>query len=310
MGQKANSNVLRLGTDNNFWTSKYIGKIPEEFSLFVYQDLKIKNYINRFFNLHGILIDNCYINRSNVNMNIYISYFVLLDSIKHISKKNEKLLQYYPEDTFIYENERHKARVSKYDIIRSLKKAWNKKIFKKKVFFLSKPFIFKLISCLNLFLNKNYKIKVIVQNINKGASVRLTNSEALEFRKLITQLRYYSKAAFFKEAVNILLSLVKNQSSAKIFSDFIALKLSYMKRHNYFINFLKRSLNLVIGLKFSCIKGVKIKIKGRFNGAPRAKLKLIQVGEIPLQTLKTKVSYYCSTSFTPNGTFGVQLWIS
>ena len=83
-----------------------------------------------------------------------------------------------------------------------------------------------------------------------------------------------------------------------------------MKRHNYFLTFLKRALLLMISLKFSSIKGIKIKIKGRFNGAPRAKSRLIQVGEIPLQTLKSTVSYHCSTSFTSNGTFGVQLWVS
>ena len=308
MGQKSNSNVLRLGTNNNFWASRYIGKTPEEFSLFTYQDLQIRKYINRFFGLHGILIDNCFINRSNSDINISISYFVLLNSVKEISTKNDLLLSSAQDFHISSVNMSNIA--SRYDKVLSLKKLLNKKSFKKKSFFLSKTFLQKLIGCLNLFLDNNYKVRIIIHNLNKGMSVRLTNSESLEFRKLITQLRLYSKAPFFKETVNILIGLVKNQSSSKIFSEFIALKLSHMKRHNYFMTFLKRALTLIINLKFSYIKGIKIKIKGRFNGVPRAKSRLIQVGEIPLQTLQSKVSYNCSTSFTPNGTFGVQLWVA
>ena len=57
------------------------------------------------------------------------------------------------------------------------------------------------------------------------------------------------------------------------------------------------------------VNGVKIVIKGRFNGAPRARSKIIQVGNIPLQSFKAKIDYSQTTSYTPNGTFGVKVWI-
>lgn len=304
MGQKSNSNILRLGINNTFWSSKYIEKISEESSIFIYQDLEIRSYINRFFNLNGLLIDKCFINRYGSQIVISISYFVLLDSLPEIYKLNTKLLK---TNDFIKEDGKLILRSEK---VLELKRLSYKNLYKKKSLYLSQVFLRKLTSCLNSFFNKNYKIKIIVQNINKGLSVRLTNLEAMEFRSTITQLRFYSKSKFFKESINLLLLLIKNQCSAKLFSEFISLKLSKMKRHNYFLTFLKRALLLMISLKFSSIKGIKIKIKGRFNGAPRAKSRLIQVGEIPLQTLKSTVSYHCSTSFTSNGTFGVQLWVS
>lgn len=304
MGQKSNSNILRLGINNTFWSSKYIEKISEESSIFIYQDLEIRSYINRFFNLNGLLIDKCFINRYGSQIVISISYFVLLDSLPEIYKLNTKLLK---TNDFIKEDDKLILRSEK---VLELKRLSYKNLYKKKSLYLSQVFLRKLTSCLNSFFNKNYKIKIIVQNINKGLSVRLTNLEAMEFRSIITQLRFYSKSKFFKESINLLLLLIKNQCSAKLFSEFISLKLSKMKRHNYFLTFLKRALLLMISLKFSSIKGIKIKIKGRFNGAPRAKSRLIQVGEIPLQTLKSTVSYHCSTSFTSNGTFGVQLWVS
>ena len=57
-------------------------------------------------------------------------------------------------------------------------------------------------------------------------------------------------------------------------------------------------------------RGIKIKIKGRFNGAPRARHKIIQIGTgIPALTISSKIDYGEITSYTANGTFGVKVWI-
>lgn len=167
----------------------------------------------------------------------------------------------------------------------------------------------KLLTSLNLFLNKKYKIKLILQNLNKGLSCRLTNAEAIEFRNIVMQLRVYHNAFFFKEIINIFIVLLKNDLQVKILTEFIALKLSQIKRHNYFLTFLKRIFILVIDSRIFTVKGVKLKIKGRFNGAPRAHTRLIQIGKVPLQTLSSRINHNCSVSYTANGTFGVQLWL-
>merc|ERR1712127_155308 len=99
------------------------------------------------------------------------------------------------------------------------------------------------------------------------------------------------------------------RSSTKLLAQFIALNLGNLKRHNYFINFIKRMFVLALKSNISTINGVKLKIKGRFNGAPRARTKLIQIGNIPLQTFSNTISYGKSTSYTSNGTFGVNIWI-
>jgi len=57
------------------------------------------------------------------------------------------------------------------------------------------------------------------------------------------------------------------------------------------------------------MRGVKIKIKGRFNGKSKASSKFIIVGQVPVQTLVTKIDYSESISYTFNGTFGVKVWI-
>jgi ribosomal protein S3 len=61
---------------------------------------------------------------------------------------------------------------------------------------------------------------------------------------------------------------------------------------------------------FSIAKGIKIKIKGRFNGAPRAKHKIINIGNnMPVLTLNSNIDYAETTSYTSNGTFGVKVWV-
>jgi len=58
MGQKVNANIFRIGYKNNEWDSKYLENNFEELSLYVYQDFKIKDYINRFFKQHKLLINS------------------------------------------------------------------------------------------------------------------------------------------------------------------------------------------------------------------------------------------------------------
>ena len=310
MGQKTNSNILRLGLYENDWKSKYIENNQEELSFFVYQDIEIKKYIDRFFKIYGLLIHRCNIIRTNDQIDIFVAYFSTLDSISFINKLNSSILtstNFNSSPSII--NKKINKRVRLYSIINS-KKDWYKQNYPKKIFFVAKHFIGKILSSLNIFLGKKYEINFVLQNLNKSLSVRLKNSDALEFRKMIVQLRTYSKAKFFKEAINIFLIVLKKRSSTKLLAQFIALNLGNVKRHNYFINFIKRMFVLVLKSNISTINGIKLKIKGRFNGAPRARTKLIQIGNIPLQTFKSKIDYNYAIAFTSNGTFGVQLWIS
>jgi small subunit ribosomal protein S3 len=60
----------------------------------------------------------------------------------------------------------------------------------------------------------------------------------------------------------------------------------------------------------SNVDGIKILIKGRLNGVPRAKKKLILVGNVTTQKIEKNLDYSETTSYTTNGTFGVKVWIS
>jgi ribosomal protein S3 len=82
-----------------------------------------------------------------------------------------------------------------------------------------------------------------------------------------------------------------------------------MKKHNFFLNFLKRIFYLFIYSNISNILGIKLKIKGRFNGSLRSKTRIIKLGNISLQSFQSDLLYKNDTVFTKYGTIGIKIWI-
>ena len=163
---------------------------------------------------------------------------------------------------------------------------------------------------LSTYINKKFNIFITFQNINKGLSLNLTNFQANFLKKKLLGLRQESRNPFFKETVNILVISVIRKNSAYLLAEFIAYQLRNMKRHSFFLIFVKRFLIILISeKKFSNILGIKFAIKGRFNGVPRARKQIYEVGKIPTQTIDSNIDYHQATSYTLNGTFGIKVWI-
>lgn len=57
------------------------------------------------------------------------------------------------------------------------------------------------------------------------------------------------------------------------------------------------------------VKGIRIRVAGRLNGAEIARAEQTHDGSVPLQTLRAWVDYGTATSFTTYGTIGVKVWI-
>merc|ERR1712154_351130 len=188
----------------------------------------------------------------------------------------------------------------------SKKLVFNKSKWQKKKILFQNCFTEKLLACLNLFCEGNTHCKVLFQNLGKGFSVRLKNTQSIIFRKIVLKLRMYSRFPFFKEVINLYTILIIKANTSKLFAEFIALQLCLLKRHNTFITFLKRSLILILSSKLSRLKGLKLNLKGRLNGVSRARTTNILIGKVPLQTLRQNIEHSCATAFTTNGTIGVK----
>lgn len=57
------------------------------------------------------------------------------------------------------------------------------------------------------------------------------------------------------------------------------------------------------------IKGAKIRVKGRLNGAEIARSEWVSSGNVPLQTLRADIDYGFCQAVTKFGTIGVKVWI-
>merc|ERR1712238_392344 len=79
------------------------------------------------------------------------------------------------------------------------------------------------------------------------------------------------------------------------------------RKDNYFLGFLKQIVMLLVKSEISCVMGVKIVVKGRFNRAPRARTNIIHFGKFSLQSFNSKIDYHQSTAYTMNGTFGIKV---
>nr|YP_010337583.1 ribosomal protein S3 [Dixoniella grisea]UNJ17168.1 ribosomal protein S3 [Dixoniella grisea] len=57
------------------------------------------------------------------------------------------------------------------------------------------------------------------------------------------------------------------------------------------------------------IKGIKIQVSGRLNGAEIARTEWVREGRVPLQTLRANIDYSYKTAQTIYGILGVKVWI-
>lgn len=57
------------------------------------------------------------------------------------------------------------------------------------------------------------------------------------------------------------------------------------------------------------VKGVKLQLGGRLDGAEIARLEHMEEGSLPLQTLRADIDFVRATAKTTYGTIGVKVWI-
>jgi small subunit ribosomal protein S3 len=56
-------------------------------------------------------------------------------------------------------------------------------------------------------------------------------------------------------------------------------------------------------------KGIKIRCKGRLNGAEIAREEWTRMGSVPLHTLRADIDYGFAESHTTYGIIGVSVWL-
>ena len=72
----------------------------------------------------------------------------------------------------------------------------------------------------------------------------------------------------------------------------------------------KKSMKtLVREAKKAGVKGIKIKVSGRLNGAEMARSESESFGKLPLQTIRIPIDYYYTQAYTIFGILGIKIWV-
>ena len=172
-------------------------------------------------------------------------------------------------------------------------------------------FISKILKSLNLFVGKQQNIFLNLKQINNETTFlqKVSKTNKRKIGESVIKLRKFQQNEFFKKGFTMLYNFTLNNQDPKFLAEFIAFYLRKLKRPNFFLRFVKITLKTFLTKNFSKFERVQIKIKGRFNGAPRSTHKFINIGKnIPVLTLNSKINYGESTAYTSNGTFGIKVW--
>jgi hypothetical protein len=160
---------------------------------------------------------------------------------------------------------------------------------------------------IGLFFSKTKNLQITFKQLNKKEHHENKDKDYVKLSAIV--LRRYSNSDFFKDGINLFFTAFYQKKSAKILADFIGVQLKTMRKHKNFYNFLKKLIKNFIHNKYSSIKGIKIKISGRMNGAPRSKKVTMLAGTMSLQSINNSVDYATAVSHTKDGTFGVKIWV-
>ena len=170
----------------------------------------------------------------------------------------------------------------------------------------------------NQIKQKNIKIKKLIkrkiQNFMIDDFFRKNFSNNSHYSKIFSNYQVHDfvefiqkvtlKSAFPKISGIEIIEVKQPSEYAICLAYFIIQKLE--KRFS-FRSVMKQAKRLAI--QTPSVKGIKIQLSGRLNGAEIARTEWIREGRVPLQTLEADVDYSYKTAQTLYGIIGVKVWI-
>lgn len=172
------------------------------------------------------------------------------------------------------------------------------------------------------FLKEDYDIRDFIKNTYYSAAISKITIERAAGRIAITiytarpgvligkagagievikkQLAKVTKGK--QVAVNIV-EVKKPDCDSQLVAESIAAQLE--KRASF-----RRCMKQAIGKSMRMgVKGIKVMVSGRLDGAEIARCEQYHDGSIPLQTLRADIDYGFATAHTTFGTIGIKVWI-
>ena len=141
------------------------------------------------------------------------------------------------------------------------------------------------------------RVAITVYTARPGVLIGKAGAEIEIMKKAVAKLTTSKQIA-----INIV-EVKKPDADAQLVAEGIAAQLE--KRASF-----RRSMKQAIGRSMrSGIKGIKIMVSGRLDGAEIARSEQYHEGSIPLQTLRADIDYGFAEAHTTFGVIGIKCWI-
>lgn len=312
MGQKTNCNIF-YQPDKLNKQLQYFEKKVFDHSIILKKNLEIKNFTQKFFKTYGLIINKSKILYLNNLLYIFLPHYqkIKFDFLILNGLYKTKMIQY----CFNYKTVK-KIKISKN---KTLKKSIQKNILLVKIVkymtvksnqFLELNLILDTFFIgLTNFLKNKFCIFFVLERQNKKLVILQNKNLVIKRKHKFINLRKYKNSNFFKQGIGLIAACITNKNPSKLLAKYIAVEIQKLKHHNFFIQFVKSSLNIFINkIFYSKIKGIKIQIKGRINNYPRTKICNIKILNIPIiLTKNADINFEQKTAYTQSGTFGIKV---
>lgn len=125
---------------------------------------------------------------------------------------------------------------------------------------------------------------------------------------LVTRLRGFYRKRNLPDPGNILLSLsVKPLKEPDVYAAVLAEKLvEDLEKRKPFRRAMKQTVQRALR---AGVKGIKVQVSGRLNGADIARAEAVREGPVPLQTLRAEIDYSSKSAKTIYGLLGIKIWV-
>jgi small subunit ribosomal protein S3 len=136
----------------------------------------------------------------------------------------------------------------------------------------------------------------------KIARVELKNLLIQQNPRLQTEL--YHEQGYIDQAIKFQIQAVENPDMyAGVLAALVVQQLETR------VPFRRAVREVIRKAEFAGVRGIKIQVSGRLNGAEIARSEWVRKGRVPLHTLRAKIDYSLCTAKTIYGILGVKVWV-
>ena len=153
----------------------------------------------------------------------------------------------------------------------------------------------------NVYINRDGLNNRILLNIETGKPGLLIGKLGKDLKSLLNNIKKLLPAN--RELTIKVLEVKQVDLNANLLGDLVVEKLE--KR----IAFRRAIRDALQRAQKQNVKGIKIQVSGRLNGAEIARSEWIREGRVPLQTLRADIDYATKEANTIYGVIGVKIWL-